>query len=338
MDSTLNFSIFEIILMLFGAIALGYTIHFFIFSIRNLKKKDMAGDAAKLKKELQDVRFNLFDEIDKKNRLTEELKNKLADAEADLNIYTIEAEEARKESKELKAEREELLRLVEANKLTVNRSDLEEAQISLREQYQKLAGLIGDIDMVKETQERNRELEQSNEALTTRVNELINKLAQRENEINYTAKKQMASAEVAAIIDSTYNQFTNLQERIQKLEARLNAAKMNSIEFEEIKESFYKATNDLEELKAKNVSLHSDKRQLESNLVETEDKLREANFQRQQLQKKVTYLEQLNNDMQTIAETNKKLQAQIKRIGELESLLNMAREKDDDQQELHEPD
>ncbi|HRF22711.1 MAG TPA: hypothetical protein PLR98_01050 [Chitinophagaceae bacterium] len=51
--------------------------------------------------------------------------------------------------------------------------------------------------------------------------------------------------------------------------------------------------------------------------------MREANFDRQQLQKKVSYLEDLNDDMNTINEANKNLQDQLKRIGELESMLHI---------------
>jgi Tfp pilus assembly protein PilO len=56
-------------------------------------------------------------------------------------------------------------------------------------------------------------------------------------------------------------------------------------------------------------------------LADAEDKLREANFQRQQLMKKVNFLEELNNDLQQVAEHNKKLENQLRRISEIEALL-----------------
>lgn len=61
----------------------------------------------------------------------------------------------------------------------------------------------------------------------------------------------------------------------------------------------------------------------------TQDKLSEANQQRQQLQKKVAYLEELTNDLQQMSETNKKLEGQLKKIGELESILNIVSEERD---------
>jgi hypothetical protein len=74
----------------------------------------------------------------------------------------------------------------------------------------------------------------------------------------------------------------------------------------------------------------NENRNLQQEIAENSEKLREANFQRQQLQKRVAYLEELNQDLQTVADANRKLESQLKRIGELESLLNvMAEERDE---------
>ncbi|MGH2552754.1 MAG: hypothetical protein ACRDEB_03500, partial [Chitinophagaceae bacterium] len=69
---------------------------------------------------------------------------------------------------------------------------------------------------------------------------------------------------------------------------------------------------------------------LKADMAETEEKLVESNFQRQQLQKKVTYLEELNRDIQVMADAQKKLEGQLKRIGELESMLNIVSEEKSD--------
>jgi hypothetical protein len=49
--------------------------------------------------------------------------------------------------------------------------------------------------------------------------------------------------------------------------------------------------------------------------------LRESNFQRQQLLKKVNFLDELTDDLQQVTTYNKKLESQLRRIGEIESLL-----------------
>jgi Tfp pilus assembly protein PilO len=56
-------------------------------------------------------------------------------------------------------------------------------------------------------------------------------------------------------------------------------------------------------------------------LADAEDKLRESNFQRQQLLKKVGFLEELNKDLQQVAEHNKKLENQLRRLSEIENMM-----------------
>jgi chromosome segregation ATPase len=132
------------------------------------------------------------------------------------------------------------------------------------------------------------------------------------------------------MIDSAYNEFNVLQDKIQKLESQINASKRINLEFEDLKEGYAKISGDFEEQKRKYHAVITDNQQLESELNETGEKLREANFQRQQLQKRVAYLEELNNDMQAVAEANKKLESQLKRVGELESMLYVISEERDE--------
>jgi hypothetical protein len=68
---------------------------------------------------------------------------------------------------------------------------------------------------------------------------------------------------------------------------------------------------------------------LQQLLYETEDKLINANTQRQQLLKKTKLLEELNTDFQIVSDTNSKMKNELRRIGELESMLNMMTEERD---------
>jgi len=128
------------------------------------------------------------------------------------------------------------------------------------------------------------------------------------------------------MLDSAYSEFNTLQSKIQKLEAQLSSSKLVSLEYEDLKEAYHKVSREHEEYKAKFHALTVDNQQLTLQLNEAEDKYRESNFQRQQLQKRVSYLEELNNDLQVVADANKKLEHQLKRIGELESMLNVVAE------------
>src|SRR5689334_5960246 len=100
--ATLSLSVLEIILLLFGAIILGITIHFFIASNKSLKattnelKKDsFAQDEWKLR---------YFNDIELRDKEISTLKQQLIEAEENANIYSTEAEEVVKVNRKLEAE------------------------------------------------------------------------------------------------------------------------------------------------------------------------------------------------------------------------------------------
>ena len=161
------------------------------------------------------------------------------------------------------------------------------------------------------------------------VKELKQLVGQKESEIHNIRQKESVTKEMTSMLDSAYSEFNTLQSKIQKLEGQLSSSKMVSLEYEDLKEAYHKALRENEEFKAKLQALTVDSQQLTLQLNEAEDKFREANFQRQQLQKRVSYLEELNNDLQVVADANKKLEHQLKRIGELESMLNVISEEND---------
>lgn len=69
--------------------------------------------------------------------------------------------------------------------------------------------------------------------------------------------------------------------------------------------------------------------QLHQQLADTEDKLNEAALQRQQLQKRVQLLENLNTELQQISDANQKMKNELRRIAELESLLSLVSDERD---------
>ena len=162
-----------------------------------------------------------------------------------------------------------------------------------------------------------------------KVDELKFALSQKEKEISNAKQKEHLTKEMTAMLDSAYSEFNVLQEKIQKLESQVNSSKRLNLEYEDLKEGHYKLSRDFEEQKLKLNSTMREHDQLKLQYEESESKLREANLQRQQLQKRVAYLEELNNDMQAVAETNTKLEHQLKRLGELESMLNVVAEERD---------
>jgi chromosome segregation ATPase len=278
------------------------------------------------------------------------LKTQLNESEENVNIYSIEADEMRRQNIKLEAEinqlQKEIDRLqkepapvqqVQASPILSHNimdsadylEQLQQAQRGLLEQNQKINQLLGNIDVIREKEEMQREILRDNAELSAQINNMKVELSEKEKEINNIRQKETLTKEMTSMLDSAYSEFSVLQSKIHKLESQLTASKMQNLEFEDLKEEHIRAKRDLDEQKGKLNSLTSENQQLQSLLNDTEDKLREANFQRLQLQKRVTYLEELNNDFQVVSDANKKLEGQLKRIGELESMLNVVAEERD---------
>ena len=152
---------------------------------------------------------------------------------------------------------------------------------------------------------------------------------QKGKELDATLKKENMSKEMTSMLDNAYAEFHILQEKIQKLEADAGSARMHNLELDDLQEAYYKIKNDFEEQKQKITGLTTENQNLQTQLAEAEEKLKESNLLRQQIQKKAIYLEELNKDFQLISDANKKLEVRIKQIGELESMLNVVSEERD---------
>ena len=327
--ASLSLSIIEIIVLMLGAITLGITIHFFIVSRRSMKSSPM--ETEKVSKTLEEWKLRYFNDIEIRDKELETLRKQLEEEVENNEINTIEADEMRKLNKKLLSEIEELKKTIpeKGDEKPNYIEQLKRAQKSLLEHNDKINLLLGQIDIVKETEEKQQEIMKINEELTGQVEDLKNILSQKEKELSNINKKEHLTSEMTSMIDSAYNEFNVLQEKIQKLESQVIASKSINLEYEDLKEGYYKVSHDFEDQKKKYNASVSENKQLLEELTETEYKLKESNFQRQQLQKRVAYLEELNNDMQEVADINKKLQGQLKRIGELESMLNVVAEERD---------
>jgi chromosome segregation ATPase len=337
--TSLSLTIVEIIVLMLGAIVLGITIHFFVVSRRNLKAT--LKDPKKAGQSMNEWKLKYFNDTEIKDKelntlrvQSDSLRNQLEEASENSKIYSIEADEMRKQNKKLQAELEAARKNVpQTGHAPVERSDyyeqLREAQASLMEHNEKINQLLSNIDVIKETEEKQQEILRDNEELSGTIEELRLMLAQKEQEVAAIRQKANLSKEMSSMLDNAYSEFGILQEKIQKLESQVSSSRMTSLEYEDVKEEHYKLRREFEEQRVKFNAISSENRELQEQLTETEDKLREANFQRQQLQKRVSYLEELNNDLQAVTDANKRLEGQIKRIGELESKLNVIAEERD---------
>lgn len=330
--ANLSLSIIEIVVLMLGAIVLGVTIHFFISSSRSLTSSPK--ETEKVIKALEEWKLRYFNDTEVRDKELTSLRKRLEEVEEDNEINLIEADEMRKLNKTLKLEIETIQKAPPPPAAVKEKTDyvqqLRQAQDSLLEHNEKINQLIGQIDIVKETEEKQQETQKINEELAGQIDELKLMLSQKEKEISNTRQKEQLTNEVTSMIDSANNEFNVLQDKMKKLEGLVNASKRINLEYQDLKEDNYRLSKDYEEQKIKYTTIVSENKQLLEELTETEHKLREANYQRQQLQKKVTYLEELNNDMQGVAEAHKKLEGQLKKVSELESMLNVIAEERDE--------
>jgi len=321
---TLNLNIVDIIILFFVAILLGVVIHFFITSRRSLKGSPI--ETEKIKKNVEDWKLKYFNEVEVKEKELSEVKSRLSQAEENNHIYKMESEELRKQQKRMQSDLE-LTHKTESPENKPNYIEqLKIAQAGLLEHNEKINQLLENIEAVRENEEKQKLMEEENEELMNQVKELKYLNTQKEAEIHNIKQKENLTKEMTSMLDSAYSEFNTLQSKIQKLETQVSSGRMMNLEYEDLKEAYYKISREQEEHKAKLQALTVENQQLTLQLNEAEDKFRESNFQRQQLQKRVGYLEELNSDLQMVADANKKLEHQLRRIGELESMLNVVAE------------
>jgi len=196
----------------------------------------------------------------------------------------------------------------------------------LLEHNEKINQLLENIGVAKDNEEKQKLMEEENEGLMNQIKDLKYILSEKEIEIHNIRQKENLTKEMTSMLDSAYSEFNTLQSKMQKLESQLSSSKMISLEYEDLKEAHINVLRQYEDYKAKLQAMTTENQELTLRLNEMEDKFRDANFQRQQLQKRVSYLEELNSDLQVVADANKKLEHQLRRIGELESMLNVVSE------------
>ncbi len=326
MAAQLSLSLLEIIVLMLGAITVGITLHFFIVSRRSLNASIDETPGGRLNKEISEWKLKYFNDIEQRDKELGSLKMGLAEAEENCTIFSIEADEMRLQNKKLLAEIESIQKRIPAGENPDYIEQLRLAQSSLLEHNEKINNLLDQVDFVKEAEKKQQELQKANEELSGQLVQLKSMLAQKEKEVSTIRQKEQLTSEMTALLGSARQEFTALQDKIQKLENQVITSKTTNLQYEEIKEGYFKVSRDFEEHKLKYNVAVSENRQLKADLSETEEKLIEANFQRQQLQKKVAYLEGLNNDMQDVADAKKKLEGHLKRIGELENMLHIVSE------------
>jgi DNA repair exonuclease SbcCD ATPase subunit len=318
---TLTVRLPEIIIFLLGALILGITIHYFWTSRNSIR----------IQKPVPEEGFNdndnwklkYYTDMEVQEKTMQQLRDRLSESEENEKIYSIEAEELREELALLKEKFSRTEALVKPPSITEDYlQQLKTAQDNLYQYNQHINKLLQQIQMLKESEKKYQDLQQQHNLLNEQVSSLYRQIAEKDAEINRIMQEQRLVLEMNERMDKAYADFTHMQDKLRKLEQYLEQPHSKRIEYDQLQESYFKLSREFDEVKGKQISLFEENQRLSRILADTEDKLKEATFQRQQYQKKMLFLEELNRDMQDATEQHKKMESQLRRISEMETILS----------------
>jgi chromosome segregation ATPase len=325
----------EIIICELGALILGFTIHFFWNSKRSLRIEEPGQNVGI--SENDNWKLKYYNDMDMQERAQQQLRERLNQVQETEQILTIELEENRNETQELREELEivharlseaeaklepAVVKVPEGSENTNNYIfQLKLAQEKLVEHHNSIHRLLEQTRLVEETERRTQELLRQNEELGENLRLAGQQIVEKETEISQLRHHQQLSEEMGGRLDKVYEEYNTLQDKLQKLQAYLTQPYNRGTEYDELKDTFFKLGKEHDEMKLRYISLREENQRLTRILGDTEEKLKEANFQRQQYQKRSAFLEELNHDLQEISEHNKKIESQLRRVSDMEALL-----------------
>lgn len=334
----------EIIICELGALILGFTIHFFWNSKKDLRINEPSQNTGI--SENDNWKLKYYNDMDMQERSQQQLRERLSQAQETEQILTIELEENRKELEDVRheldvvrAQLEEVeLKLApatppEADDATVIHEEaqpdythdylyqLKAAQEKLVEHNNSIYRLLEQTKLVEESERRTQELLRLNEELSEQIRHNSQSLVEKETEISNLRHQQKLSEEMTQRLDKVYEEYNTLQDKLQKLQTYLTQPYNRGTDYDGLKEAYFKLGKEHDEMKLKYISIREENQRLTRILSDTEEKLKEANFQRLQYQKRSAFLEELNHDLQEIAEHNKKIESQLRRVTDMENLL-----------------
>lgn len=192
---------------------------------------------------------------------------------------------------------------------------------SIQQQQKSLNQLLMKVDQLSED-----ELQSS---AKDEVEALEIMLEQKDAEL-HKVRHQLATAQkMAGRIEEVYREFDALHQKIASLEEQARHSNELAIEANDFKQSYAQVKKELARKQEKLQLVVEENQALHSRLGEAEKKLSEANLQCQQLMKRIQYLENTNTELYQISDANKKMQNELRRIGELESMLSMVSDERD---------
>jgi hypothetical protein len=303
-----SFNILEIGLFIFVLLVLAGTIWLFLSSMDNLKQVK-----AEQRKQYESLTFHSPTTASSNQPVTVPIRKKPLLQQLRYSISTLI--QAKKEKKTAPAQT--IIPQAES------KQSLAEVKAILGRQQQTLQQLQWQLDetISKEETSAKEDVE--------KIESLEMLLEEKEAEIKQLLQQQKITEKIMMRLEEVQKEFKYMQERMASMEKQASGSQQMAMELEDLRESYTRLEKDHIKKSEKLQEYMNESSRLHQLLCETEDKLQESNLQRQQLLKKIKLMEEMNNDMQYISDANKHLQTELRRIGELESMLNMITEERD---------
>ncbi|GGB12346.1 hypothetical protein GCM10011511_39970 [Puia dinghuensis] len=333
----------EIIICELGALILGFTIHFFWNSKKSLRITEP--NQATGISENDNWKLKYYNDMDMQERSQQQLRERLSQSQETEQILTIELEETRKELEDVRHELDIVRAQLEEVELKLAPASvpaeegviipeevepdyahdylyqLKATQEKLIEHNNNIYRLLEQTRLLEESERRNQELLRLNEGLGEQLHNNSQLLVEKETEISNLRHQQKLSDEMTERLNKVYEEYNTLQDKLQKLQAYLTQPYNRGTDYDGLKEAYFKLGKEHDEMKLKYISIREENQRLTRILGDTEEKLKDANFQRLQYQKRSAFLEELNHDLQEISEHNKKIESQLRRVTDMENLL-----------------
>lgn len=308
----ISVGIWEILIFQLGAMVLGFFIHFFIVSRRSVTPS--ASEPSVLAESAIDPgewKLKYLEDQDIQKKRMDELKKELSASQENEELLTIELEELRKIIEDLQVAPKTM-----KPALTTNSDQI------LPEQHQRIARLQEQLEIARSNERKYAEIQSMNDQLAAQLSEWRKINIEQEALIKQFRQDQLLVVEMKDRLSHSQEEFMGLQEKLKKMETYLAQPHYRNFEYEDLQQTYLRLTKEHDELRFKQMTILEENQRLTRLMADTDDKLREANFQRQGLLKKISYLEELNFDLQQVSGHNKKLELQLKRLSEIESLIS----------------
>ncbi len=299
----IHLSLLEFAVLLAGAVILGLAVYFFIITQRSLRQT--------------------LEKANSKTTLFHKPSTASLFREQKPAPSVLETAREPKIKQVLEPEMQPAAKL----KLNPKEESIESLKDTVLQQQKLLNSFLRQVEEIES--EGREELEMQNKHLQAEVRSLEMQLDKKDAELEDLRQKAALSERMASRIDEVYQEFELLQTKMEVLEKQASRANNLALELEDTRQSYEQVHKELQRKAERLEEAFFETQRLQQQVNTLEDKLSEANLQRQQLQKKVQFLQDLNTDLQTVSDTNKKLHTELRRIGELESMLNMIAEERD---------